>query len=243
MPAVNRQSEKTAVQAASSVTRASISAQPPQRHGFRFRDMSRRPIATSLWMAAGFLVALALAAVVLALFGAGYRGTGLALRVTARWSFLLFWLAYAGSAIATLVGPRFRGLARSGRDLGLSFASAQLVHVALIVWLFFIASRPSGGMAFFWVGILCTYLLALFSLPQLSKALGPRLWPAFRTIALEYIALVFAVDFILDPLDARGFSAYPLSYLPFALMLVGGAALRFVAFVPNRSPLPGTSNA
>ena len=51
--------------------------------------MSRRPIATSLWMAAGFLVALALAAVVLALFGAGYRGTGLALRVTARWSFTL----------------------------------------------------------------------------------------------------------------------------------------------------------
>ena len=52
-------------------------------------------------MAAGFLIAFVLAAVVLAIFGAGDRGTEIALRATARWSFLLFWLAYAGSAIAT----------------------------------------------------------------------------------------------------------------------------------------------
>ena len=75
-------------------------------------------------------------------------------------------------------------------------------------------------MIFFWVGILCTYLLALFSWPRLRDALGPRLWLIFRTIAIEYIALVFAADFILGPLETRGFGKYPLSYLPFALMLV-----------------------
>jgi dTDP-4-dehydrorhamnose 3,5-epimerase len=42
-------------------------------------------------------------------------------------------------------------------------------------------------MVFFWVGMLCTYLLALFSLPRLGDALGPRLWRIFCTIALEYI--------------------------------------------------------
>jgi hypothetical protein len=31
-----------------------------------------------------------------------------------------------------------------------------------------------------------------------------RLWPTFCTIALEYIALVFAADFILGPLQAGG---------------------------------------
>ena len=85
-------------------------------------------------------------------------------------------------------------------------------------------------MIFFWAGILCTYLLALFSLSRLRDALGPRLWPTFRTIALEYIALVFAADFILGPLQAGGFGKYPLTYLPFALMLVSGAALRVAAF-------------
>jgi hypothetical protein len=41
---------------------------------------------------------------------------------------------------------------------------------------------------------------ALFSLPQLQAALGPRVWQISRTIALEYIALVFAFDFIFLPL-------------------------------------------
>ena len=124
------------------------------------------------------------------------------------------------------------GLARHGRELGLAYASAQLVHVGLILWIIHIAKGPVGAMVFFWVGIFCTYLLALFSLPQLRDALEPRLWRIFRTIALEYIALAFAADFI--TLQADEFSKYPLSYLPFALMLVSGAGLRVVAFLDRK---------
>jgi len=182
------------------------------------------------WMAMAFLIAVALAAIVLAIFGVGGRGTGLALRVTARWSFLLFWLAYAGGAMAQLWGPRLGVLARHGRELGLAFASAQLVHMGLIFWLIHIATEPVGAMVFFWIGILCTYLLALFSLPWLRDALGPCLWRAFRTLALEYIAVTFAADFIVEPLMAGGLGKYPLTYLPFVLMLVGGAGLRVAAF-------------
>jgi hypothetical protein len=209
------------------VTRTSISAYPPERRGFGVRGTGWWPVTTASWMGAALLIALASAAIVLAIFGAGNRGTELALRVTARWSFLLFWLAYAGGAMAWLCGPRLGGLARRGRELGLAFASAHLVHVGLVLWLF---SGPGRGMVFFWAGILCTYLLALFSLPRLRDSLGPRLWRIVRTIAIEYIALVFAADFILDPLQAGGLGKYPLSYLPFALMLVGGAGLRVAAF-------------
>jgi hypothetical protein len=87
-------------------------------------------------------------------------------------------------------------------------------------------------MVFFWVGILFTYLLALFSLPRLRDAIGPRFWRIFRTIALNYIALAFAADFILGPLQKGGLSEYPLTYLPFAIMLVAGAALRVAARAP-----------
>jgi hypothetical protein len=203
--------------------RADISAHAPERPSFGAHGAGRRSVSAAWWIGVAFLIAFALAAIVLANFGGGNRGTELALRVTARWSFLLFWFAYAGGAIARLCVPRLGVLARCGRELGLAFASAQLVHVGLVLWLF---HGPGRGMGFFWVGILCTYLLALFSLPWLRDALGPRLWRIFCAVALEYIALVFAVDFILGPLQASGVASYPLTYLPFAFMLVIGASLR-----------------
>ena len=219
----------------SPLTKTTTSAHAPARRGFEVRSIGLWPITAAYWMGAAFLIAFALAAIVLAIFGVANRGTVLALQVTARWSFVLFWLAYAGGAVAWLCGPRLGGLARHGRELGLAFASAQLAHVGLVLWFIYIATGPSGAMVFFWVGILCTYLLALFSLPRLRDALGPRLWRMFRTITLEYIALVFASDFILDPLKANGLEKYPLTYLPFAFMLVGGAGLRIAVYLDRRS--------
>ena len=192
------------------------------------RDPARWPTTATLSMAAGFLIAFMLAAVILAIFGVGDRGTVIALRATARWSFLLFWLAYAGGAMAKLFGQRFNTLAQRGRAIGLAYASAQLIHVALIFWLL---HGLGGGMRIFWAGIVCTYLLALFSWPRLRDALGLRWWRIVRTIAMEYIAYVFAVDFILGPLHGHGVAGYPLSYVPFALMLVVGAGLRIAAVV------------
>jgi len=188
------------------------------------------PTGTLSWMIAAFLIAVASAAVVLAIFGVGERGTTIALRLTARWSFVLFWFAYTGSAMAKVFGSRLAGLARRGREFGLAFASAQVVHVGLVLWIFYLAPGANGRMVFFWVGILCTYLLALFSLPRLRDALGPRLWRISCIIAMEYIALAFFVDFIRVPLQEHGLGNYPPSYLPFALMLVSGVGLRVFSF-------------
>ncbi|HXA90245.1 MAG TPA: hypothetical protein VNW96_17090, partial [Mycobacterium sp.] len=49
---------------------------------------------TLWWMGSAFAANAVLAAIVLAVFGAGKLGTGHALQITARFSFLLFWLAY-----------------------------------------------------------------------------------------------------------------------------------------------------
>jgi hypothetical protein len=203
----------------------------PAPRGFAVLLAGWRSVSVLWWMAAAFLVCLLLAAAVLAAFGTGERGTVLALRLTARWCFLLFWFAYAGGALAKLWNlSLFAELARHGREFGLAFAAALAVHVGLVLWHYHIATPPDGAMLFFWVGIFCTYLLALFSLPGARDALGPRFWHMVLTLALEYIALVFAVDFILDPLQAAGAAKYPLSYVPFLVMLVGGALLRLAAF-------------
>lgn len=212
--------------------------QAVERRGRTGRGSGWLTVNPLAWMAAAFAIAAILAAVTLGVLGAGDRGTAIALRLTARWSFLLFWLAYAGGAAGKLLGTDLYGVARHGREFGLAFASSLLVHVGLIVWLYYIAAEPGGAMAFFWVGILGAYLLALFSVPAVRDAINPRIWRTFRTIGMEYIALVFADDFIRIPLQEHGVTRYPLTYVPFALMLIGGLALRVTVFVRSRFTLP-----
>ena len=181
-------------------------------------------------MGLAFATAFALAAVVLAVLGVSTKSLGAALRVTARFSFLLVWFAYAGGALAGLFGPTFRPLARRGREFGLAFASAHLIHIGLVVWLYQVSIKPpvsEGTFIFFGIGILWTYLLALFSIQRLSQALGPKAWRIVRTIGLEYIAFAFFVDFIRNPLHGGVKSV--IEYLPFSLLAVMGYMLRIAA--------------
>src|SRR5580692_5240996 len=106
---------------------------------------------TAQWMAASFAVAALIVVVCRLVSGPGER-LALALRTTARWSFALFWLATVGSALERLFGTRFEMLARRARDLGLSFASAHLVHLALVAWLYYYAvshARERPPLTFF----------------------------------------------------------------------------------------------
>lgn len=193
------------------------------------RPIETRPTSVLPWMAAACLVSLALAGTVLAIAGTGEHGMALALRLTARWCFLLFWPAYAGSALTTFCGPRFSVLARHGREFGLAFVAALSVHVGLVLCLMDVAADQRTPMLLFWAGVVCTYAMALLSLPRLRGRLGQRAWRISCEGAMQYIALVFAVDFIVEPLKANGPDKYPLSYLPFVIMLLGGALLRLTA--------------
>jgi hypothetical protein len=77
-------------------------AHTPEPHDLGVSRIGWGSITTVSLTLAAFLVALALAVIILVIFGIGERGTAIALRATARWSFLLFWSAYAGGAIAWL---------------------------------------------------------------------------------------------------------------------------------------------
>ncbi len=195
----------------------------------------KRGSATGAWMGAALCAAIGVAGVTLAAWGTGTTGVRRALDATARFSFLLFWLAYAGSALAHLFGSPFQRLARRGRDLGLAFASAHLVHVGLVVWLFRISLQPPVSeqtFVFFGVGIFWTYLLALFSIRRLSQTLGPVRWRVLRTVGLEYISFAFLTDFINHPIHLNAKSL--LGYLPFLALSVIGTTLRIVAWIRSR---------
>jgi len=192
------------------------------------------------WMAAAFGVALAISAAVLISEGADNKGIRLALELTARWSFLLFWLAYAGNAVAALFGPA--SLAGHGREFGLAFASAHLVHIGLIVWLGIVLGRVplSGGLLlFFLIALFFTYLLAGLSFGGV-KALGPS-WPPLRFIGMNYILISFGRDFVLPviyPKPAQLNLGHFLFYAPFMLASIAAPLLVLAAQMRRRSARP-----
>jgi len=194
-------------------------------------------------MGMAFGVGLCLAAVVLAIEGIDVNSLKIALRVTARWSFLLFWVAYAGGAMATLFGPAFAPLARRGREFGLAYAAAMLTHVGLLIWIFELTSHaPLSGnsLLFFGIGIVFTYLLALFSFGRLAEALGWTGWLILRIAGVNYILFAFASDFVpalIHPvhLATAQYGVWRLvAYMPFAVMSVAAPLLVLAAAVHRR---------
>jgi hypothetical protein len=187
---------------------------------------------TAKWIAAPFVVAVAIVLAVRLGAGPSERVTD-ALRATARWSFTLFWLATVGRALATLFGARFQALAAHARDLGLSYASAHLVHLGLVVWIYVYAivhgtEMPSrNSLVFFGIGVFWTYLLVLLSFRRFAAKLNDRTCRILRTIGVEYIALAFFVDFFKSPFQ-DGF-AHIASYAPFVVLSAVGPLLRLAA--------------
>lgn len=189
---------------------------------------------TREWMAASLIMALMIVLIARGMAPPGEKVT-LALRATARWSFLLFWLASTGSALVTLFGPRFQALARQARNLGLSFASAHLAHLGVVAWIYYSSSDPPerSTLIFFGIAVIWTYTLAIFSIKRLSAALNPKLWRAVRIVGVEYIALAFLVDFDKNPFQG-GFANF-VAYVPFLAFAIAGPLLRLAALVKRLS--------
>jgi hypothetical protein len=185
-------------------------------------------------MGAAFAVALAITAAVFAVRGVDNKSIRLALELTARWSFLLFVLAYAARALATLFGSSFAVLAGRGRELGLAFAAAHLVHVGLVIQLGIVMGRVplSGGLLlFFLIGLLFTYLLALLSFGG-ARAMGPAAWKTLRFIGMNYILIAFARDFVLPvihPKPTQYNLAHFIAYAPFAAASIAAPLLVLAA--------------
>jgi hypothetical protein len=189
-------------------------------------------------MGAAFAVALAITVTVFALRGIDNKSIRLALELTARWSFTLFWLAYASGALATLFG--WQSLAGRGRELGLAFATAHLVHVGLVIELGIVMGRVplSGGLLlFFLAGLFFTYLLALLSFGG-ARAMGPVAWKTLRFVGMNYILIAFARDFVLPviyPKPTQYNVAHFIAYAPFAAASIAAPLLVLAAMARRRS--------
>jgi hypothetical protein len=188
------------------------------------------------WMIGATTVSLGMVLLIAVATPRGDR-VALALRATARWSFLWFWLASTSGALFTLWGVRFRAPAQRARDFGLAFASAHAVHIGLAIFLVYVlaAPFPRSKLIFFGVGAFWVYLLALLSIKRVAAFLDARVGGILRTIGIEYIALVFIADFYQGPLQGGAMNV--IIYLPFLIMAVAGPLLRLAAVVKRRSAI------
>jgi hypothetical protein len=182
-----------------------------------------------VWMASAFCAELGLAAGVLIALGAQKGGILVALAATARLAFLLFWPAYSAGALVSLFGPTFQPLKQRAREFGLAFASAQLVHLGLVVWLCLIGAAPGvSTFILFGIAAVWVYVLALFSINRLHQALGPKYWRLLSIVGMNYIAYAFAVDFLKNPLHGGVWQV--VKYLPFTVLAFAGPGLRLAAW-------------
>ena len=189
--------------------------------------MGSRPT-IAFWMGSAFCAAIGLATIIVAILGADESGTVTALRVTARLSFLLFWLAYTGSAMATLFGPAFQPLRQRVREFGLAFASAHVVHLGLVAWLCWIGHAPgTSTFVLFGIAVLWTYGLAICSIGRVHQVLGRTGWWLVRTLGMNYILYAFAVDFLHPSPSVK--MQYIVGYLPFSILVIAGPTLRLAA--------------
>ena len=181
----------------------------------------------TLYVVSGaFLAALALAALTLSGYGSETAGTDQALRITARFSFLLFWPAYAGGLFRRFSVPYLAELAGLRREFGLGFASAHSVHVMLIAWRYHIGSPvPTAVLIIDGTGIILMYVLAVLSIDSLRRLVAPLALRVIFNLGLEYVAYVFLSDFLLSAFS-RGHAA-SLAYLPFTVLLLAAAAARW----------------
>lgn len=200
-------------------------------------------------IAAGTAVNLAIAATLFAVAGADSAGTELALRMTARVSFVWFLLAFVAAPLQRLRPSRPGALLlRRRRALGVIFGLSMAIHVGCILRLYALhapARPPMVTAADLWIGIpglTLVGLLTLTSLDALKRRLAPAAWRRLHRTGLWVVWAIFflcLVDSVGRKTTAHPFLAY---YLFIAVLLLtaglrlGSAARSRRSAVARREP-------
>jgi len=178
------------------------------------------------------------AAIALGLFavvGTDSAGTELALRTTARVSFVWFMLAFVASPLARLrPGPVPDWLVRNRRALGVIFGLSMSIHVMCITRLFLLHAPERPPMvtdADFWIGVPGLVLVALLTVTSahaLRRRLGPTAWGRLHRTGIWVVWGIFFACLI-DSVGRKSTSHPVTAYYLFIALLLVGVGLRVAA--------------
>ena len=181
------------------------------------------------------LVTGAIAAVLLLLAGSDSAATELALRTTARVSFVWFMLAFVASPLQQLRPSSVSAwLVRRRRALGVIFGLSMSIHVGFILRLFVLhapARPPMVTDADFVIGIpglVMVALLTITSAESLKQRLRPVVWRRLHATGIWVVWMIFFLCLV-DSVG-RKTTAHPVAaYYAFIAVLLLGLGLRVFA--------------
>ena len=181
------------------------------------------------------LVNAGLAGALLALAGADSAATELALRTTARVSFVWFMLAFVASPLRQLRPSRVSAwLAHRRRALGVIFGLSMSIHVGFILRLYALHAPVRPPMvtdADFFIGIpglVLVALLTITSLEALKRRLGEIAWKRLHTTGIWVVWTIFFLCLV-DSVGRKNTAHPVLAYYTFIAVLLLGLTLRIVA--------------
>jgi hypothetical protein len=154
----------------------------------------------------------------------------MAIRTTARISFVLFLGAFLGNAVYSLLpaaGTRWLKANKDGLVLG--FAASHTVHLVFILTLV-VAIGPEHALKGTMIVAFTTGLLFIYALAAgvVLFRLRPFLSPHFEVVAHYYLMALFAVSF------TRHAIVRPLFYTPFLLVAVSAIGVRIAVAIRSR---------
>lgn len=181
------------------------------------------------------LVNAGLASALLVLAGADSAATELALRTTARVSFVWFMLAFVASPLRQLRPSRVSAwLVHRRRALGVIFGLSMSIHVGFILRLYALHAPVRPPMvtdADFFIGIpglVLVALLTITSLEALKRRLGEIAWKRLHTTGIWVVWTIFFLCLV-DSVGRKNTAHPVLAYYTFIAVLLLGLTLRIAA--------------
>ena len=203
--------------------------------------MNRPAMSEAALIAAGTLLHGSIAALLFLYAGSDVESTQLALRTTARMSFVWFMLAFVASPLHELLPGRASAwLVRRRRALGVTFGLSMTMHVGLILRLFALhahARPPMVTDADFLVGIpglVLVGVMTVTSLDALRRRLGPTVWKRLHTTGIWVVWSIFFLCLV-DSVGRKATDHPVLAYHLFIAVLLSGLALRALAARQRRA--------
>jgi len=184
------------------------------------------------FIAAATLVNTGIAGALLWLAGTDIAATELALRTTARVSFVWFILAFLASPLQQLRPSRASAwLLRRRRALGVIFGFSMSIHVCFILRLYALhapARPPMVTDADFLIGIpglVLVALLTITSLDALKRRLGEVAWRRLHTTGIWVVWAIFFLCLV-DSVGRKETAHPVLAYYAFITVLLAAMAMR-----------------
>jgi methionine sulfoxide reductase heme-binding subunit len=157
--------------------------------------------------------------------GAGEDGLRVALRATARFSVTIFLLVFVASPLARLWrSAATTWLLANRRYLGVSFAAAHTVHLAVVIALAQVSTRPYSRLTLVLgtIGYVALAAMVATSFDATAAWLGAKWWKRLHRTGLYYLWTIFF-------LTAAASRAHDPAAGPLAIVLLGAASIRILA--------------